>query len=60
MTYWSASLVTITGFLGFVIDILLVLTIPNALVWLVWHRSQPYTQLKTTVMAVVKKKLGRV
>ena len=59
ITYWCANHVMVSGLLGFVIDILLVLLIPNILVCLVWHKSEPYQQLMHTVKVVIEKKLGR-
>ena len=54
ITYFCASKVSVGGFGGLAIDIILVLVVPNLLVLLLWHRSQPCRQLFATIRTIIE------
>lgn len=52
-TLWCASLLPVGGVVGFLADILLVLILPNLLILLLWHRSEPCRQLFATLKRIL-------
>ncbi len=57
VTYWTVSMINISGIGGFVIDMLVVCIVPNVILLLIWGWTKECRQFLLIMFNIVKKKM---
>ncbi|MBO6154382.1 MAG: hypothetical protein J6O60_03020 [Lachnospiraceae bacterium] len=57
LTYWTVSMISISGIAGFVIDMIVVCIVPNVILLLIWGWTKECRQFLLIMFNIVKKKM---